>query len=209
MLDALQWRYATKVFDAQKKLTPEQIDLLFEAIRLSPSSFGLQPWRVVVIADTEMREKLRQAAYGQSQITDASHLIVFVVKNNLSEKDVDGFIALMAQEQKTSLSELEKYAHTIKQSLIKRSEKENTEWAIRQAYIALGVLLTVAAHESIDVCPMEGFDATAFDEVLDLKEKNFTTCVIAPIGFRSEQDKAAQLPKVRFSKEQFILKNLS
>lgn len=206
MIDALQWRYATKVFDANKKLTAEQSDLLLEAVRLSPSSFGIQPWRVIVVTNPEIRERLRQAGYGQPQITDASHLIVFVTKKNLSDSDVDEFIALTANTRGVSASGLEGYGGMIKQSLSGKSEEKRIEWASRQAYVALGVLLAIAAHEGIDACPMEGFDPSAFDEILGLSEKGLTTCVVATVGFRSEADQTARFPKVRFSQEELIKK---
>jgi nitroreductase / dihydropteridine reductase len=204
MIDALQWRYATKVFDAHKKLSAEQVDLLLEAVRLSPSSFGLQMWKAIVVTNPEIRERLRQAGYGQAQITDASHVIIFAVKKNLNNTTVDELIELTASERGVPASGLQGYADMMKQTLASRSEKERTEWASRQAYIALGVLLATAAHEEIDACPMEGFDVNAFDEILGLKEKNLTTCVVATVGFRAEEDKTAQLQKVRFPKGEVI-----
>lgn len=206
ILDAMQWRYATKVFDAEKKLTEEQLNTLFEAVRLSPSSFGFQMWQAIVVTNPEIREKLCQAGYGQPQITDASHLIIFAAKRDLGNSTVDEFIELTARERGMSVSELQTYANMMKQSILSRSEKERIEWASRQAYIALGVLLVTAAHEGIDACPMEGFDANAFDEILGLKEKGLATCVIAAIGFRSEKDQTAQLKKIRFPKDEVILK---
>lgn len=204
MIGALQWRYATKVFDVNKKLTEEQIDLLLEAVRLSPSSFGLQMWRAIVVTNPEIREKLRQAGYGQSQITDASHLIIFAAKKDLGDSTVDELIELTVRERGVPASDLSVYADMMKQSIASRSEKERIEWASRQAYIALGVLLATAAHEEIDACPMEGFDANAFDEILGFKEKGITACVIATVGFRSEKDQTVELTKMRFPKEEVI-----
>lgn len=204
MIDAMRWRYATKVFDADKKLSTEQIDLLLEAVRLSPSSFGLQMWKAIVVTNPEIREKLRQAGYGQAQITDASHLIIFAVKKDLDDSTVDELIELTARERGVPTSSLSVYADIMKKSIASRSEKDRIEWASRQTYIALGVLLTTAAHEGIDACPMEGFDVNAFDEILGLKEKNLTTCVIVPLGFRSEKDQTAEYVKVRFPKEEVI-----
>ncbi len=204
MIDALQWRYATKAFDASKKLTTEQIDLLLEAVRLSPSSFGLQPWKIIVVTNSEVREKLRQAGYGQAQFTDASHVIIFASKRELSDLDVDEFIGLTARERGIPTSELGEYAGMMKQFLSGLSGEKRIEWASRQAYLGLGVLLATAAHEEIDACPMEGFDPSAFDEILGLKEKGLTACVVATVGFRSEKDQTAQLSKVRFSKKEII-----
>ena len=204
MIDAMQWRYATKVFDADKKLTKEQIDLLLEALRLAPSSFGLQPWRVIVVTDPDVREKLRQAGYGQAQFTDASQVIVFAAKKDLRDSDVDEFITLTARERGGAVSDLSEYAGMMKQFLSGLSTEKRIEWASRQAYLGLGVLLATAAHEGIDACPMEGFDLSAFNEILGLEEKGLTTCVVATVGFRSETDQTALLPKVRFPKEEFI-----
>lgn len=204
MIDAMKWRYATKVFDADKKLSAEQVDLLLEAVRLSPSSFGLQMWKVILVTNLQIREKLRQAGYGQSQITDASHVVVFAAKKNLGDSMVDELIELTARERGVPASSLSGYADMMKNSITSRSEKERIEWASRQAYIALGVLLATAAHEGIDACPMEGFDVNAFDEILGLKEKNLTACVVASLGFRSEKDQTAQYVKVRFPKEEVV-----
>lgn len=204
VLDAIKWRYATKVFDADKKLNAEQADLLLEAVRLSPSSFGLQMWKAIVVTNPETREKLRQAGYGQSQITDASHLIIFAAKKNLGDSTVDELIELTARERGVPTSNFSAYADMMKKSITSRSERDRIEWASRQVYIALGVLLVTAAHERIDACPMEGFDVNAFDEILGLKEKNLTACVIVPLGFRSEKDQTARYAKVRFPKEEVV-----
>lgn len=207
--EALQWRYATKKFDATKKLTATQLDVLLEALALSPSSYGLQPWKFIIVTNNDVRTKLRAAAWGQPQITDASHLIVFAAKNNLSDDSVDEYIQSRIDTHGTEVKEVNDYRNAIKgmmqDMLAKLSPKERTEWAARQVYIALGILLSAAAMEGIDACPMEGFDPKQFDEILGLEKLGLESKVIATLGFRSESDSSAQLPKTRFPKEKLFI----
>ncbi len=202
--DALQWRYATKQFDTTKKLTDEQISELLEDVRLSPSSFGLQPWKLIAITNPEVRLKLRAAAWGQPQVTDASHLIVFAAKTNLTEASVDEYIQLIAKTRNIEVEALSELSAMMKGSLHHRNPEQRTEWAARQAYIALGVLVAAAADAKIDVSPMEGFDPLQFNEILGLDALNLTASVIAGVGFRLATDPNATLHKVRFAKEDII-----
>lgn len=205
-LEALQWRYATKQFDATKKLSEEQLNTLTEALRLAPSSFGLQPWKFLVISNPEVRTKLREAAWGQPQVTDASHLIVLAAKTDLSTKSAEEFVATVAKTRNIEVSALQGLHDMIAGSIENRSPEERIEWAARQAYIALGTLLTAAAIEQIDAAPMEGFDPQKFDEILGLAEKNLTSVVIAGVGFRSAEDGMSHAEKVRFPAEEVIIK---
>jgi nitroreductase len=206
IIESLQWRYATKQFDTKKKLTPDQLDILLTAARLSPSSFGLQPWKFVVVTDTVVRTKLREAAWGQSQITDAGALIVFCVRKNIDDALVDSYMQSIATTRSVPLDTLKGFADSIKGSLKSRPTPESArEWATRQVYIALGVLLTTAAHLDIDACPMEGFDPKKFDDILGLAALGLESRVLAAVGFRSADDKAAAMKKVRFSKEDVVV----
>ncbi len=195
---ALQWRYATKQFDTTKKLTAEQLDTLLEAMRLSASAFGLQPWKFIVVNNPAVRAKLRAAAWGQPQVTDASHFIVLAAKTDLSDESVDAYIHSIAQTRQQTPADLASLATVIKGFLARHTPEQRIEWAKKQAYIALGTLLSAAAVERIDAGGMEGFDPAQFDEILGLAPLHLTTAVAAPIGFRSNQDATAQLAKVRF-----------
>jgi nitroreductase len=203
-IEALNWRYATKHFDASKKLSTEQLELVKESLRLAPSSFGVQPWKFFIISNTELREKLRAAGYGQPQITDASHLVVFTVPTNLDSAYVDAFIKHVAEIKGISEDVLKGYGDMIKGKVSSMTPAAVTEWAARQAYIALGTLLTSLAYESIDASPMEGFDPAQFDEILGLSAQHLTSVVIAGIGFRSTDDTAAMMPKMRFAQSDVI-----
>ena len=205
IIEALNWRYAIKQYDPEKKLTEEQVNTLFEAVRMSPSSFGLQPYKIINIKNPEIRAKLRAAGYNQPQITDASQFLVFTVPTNLGEKDVDAFIQLTAETRGASLDSLKDYSDMLKKGIAGRTPEQNIVWAAKQAYIALGVLLTSAAIEKIDASPMEGFDPKQFDEILGLKEYGLTSVVIAALGFRSPEDKYTKLAKVRLAKEDLFI----
>lgn len=204
-IEALHWRYATKQFDATKKLSADQLELVKESLRLAPSSFGVQPWKFFIISNATLREQLRAAGYGQPQVTDASHLVVFTVPTNIDSAYVDEFINHVAEIKGISEDLLKGYGDMIKGKISSMTPAAATEWAARQAYIALGTLLTSLAHESIDAAPMEGFDPAQFDELLGLPAQQLTTVVIAAVGFRSVDDAAATMPKMRFAQGDVIV----
>lgn len=204
IIQSLNWRYATKEYDTSKKLTNEQLDLLLNSIELAPTSFGLQAYKVLVITNPEIREKLKAAAWNQTQVTDASHLFVFTVPTNLNDSHVDKFIENIAKTRNVPIESLAEYSTMIKGSVNSRTPEQKVNWLARQVYIALGFLLETAALENINATPMEGFDQTQFDEILGLKEKNLTSVVLAPVGFRSENDSYAKLAKVRFGKDEWL-----
>ncbi len=205
VLEALNWRYATKSFDPNKKLTQEQLDFLLEAIRLAPSSFGIQPWEFIVVTNPEIRAKLKDASYGQAQVTEASHLIVFAIKKNIDSPFVDNFIKSVANTRGTTVDSLKGYSDGIKGAVSSRTPDGVKEWSARQVYIALGVLLLAAAEVGIDAGPMEGFDPQKFDEILSLEKLGLESKVIAVVGFRKEGDPYSLEKKVRFPKEEVIL----
>ncbi len=205
ILAALHWRYATKKFDPARKLSDDQWRKLEAALLLSASSYGLQPYKFIVITDPALREQLQPAAYGQGQITDASHLIVFAARLNLTDDDVEHYMARISEVRGVERAHLEVFASRIKGSLVPGALPVSVpEWCARQAYLALGNLLTVAALESIDVCPMEGFDNGKFDEILGLGAQGYRAVVLATVGHRAEDDGAANLPKVRFPDSELI-----
>lgn len=205
IIEALQWRYATKVFDTNKKLSEEQKSVLLESLRMSASSYGLQPWKFVVVTNPEVRMKLKEAAWGQPQITDSSELIVLCVKKNIDSALVDTWMQSIAKQRGVEVETLKGYADMINGSLAGRTPEAAKEWASRQVYIALGTLLTAAAVLEIDACPMEGFDNKKFDEILGLDAMGVESRVLAAVGFRSPEDKMANLPKARFPKEDVVV----
>ena len=208
IIDSLNWRYATKTFDASKKLTDEQVNTLIEATILSASSFGLQPWKIIVVKDAGLREQIKNNAWGQTQITDASHLLVLAVNKNVNDTYVDNFIDLVSTTRVVDKVNLEGYSQMMKGTINGKSQvgaSAVTEWSIRQVYIALGTLLAAAATEKIDSCPMEGFNNKKADEILGLESLGLESVLLCPIGYRSETDQTASYKKVRFPKDQIVI----
>jgi len=204
LLEQLNKRYATKKFDTTKKISADDLSTLLEAIRLSASSYGLQAYKVLVIENEAIRKQLRAASWDQSQITDASQLLVFAVDTNFGEKGVDRFVEIVADVRNLEVSTLSGYADMMKGSF-KRPQEEVQAWLTRQVYIALGFGLVAAAELDIDACPMEGFDTSKYDEILGLKEKELHAIVVLAVGYRSSEDKYQHLAKVRRCKEELFI----
>jgi nitroreductase len=205
LLERLNWRYATKQFDPSRTIPAQDWAALEETLRLSPSSGGLQPWKFIVITDPAMRGRLLPASYGQPQITNASHLVVFAAKKNFSEADVDAFISHAAATRGVSIESLAPFRNMLVGGIVKSMDEAGRDaWARNQAYIALGNLLTSSALLGIDACPMEGFDRAQYDEILGLNKQGFASAVIATLGYRTASDQYAATPKVRFPKEQIF-----
>lgn len=205
LIEKLNWRYATKKFDTAKKLSSEQLDTLLTAIQLAPSSFGLQSYKVLVVEDPAIRAQLRDAAYGQSQLTDASQVIIFASETVIDSALVNKYVDRIAEVRHMERVHLGAYEDTMVGTVNRLAEDQKMTWSNKQAYIALGVLLTAAADLGIDACPMEGFQAGKFDEILGLKALGLTTTVIAPIGFRAEDDTYSHLAKVRRPKSELFI----
>lgn len=205
LIEKLNWRYATKKFDTTKKLSAQQLNTLLDAVQMAPSSAGLQPYKVLVVENPETRVQLREAASGQPQLTDASHVIVFAAETNLDEAYVTNYIDRIAAIRGIDRSHLEAFEGNIKNSINRMTEDQKIVWNHKQSYIGLGVLLSAAADLGIDACPMEGFQAGKFDEILGLKESGLTTSVIAPIGFRADDDIFSKAVKVRKPKEELFI----
>ena len=202
VLEQLKWRYAVKKFDANKKIPDSVWQVLEQSLVLSPSSFGLQPWKFYVIRNPELRQQLLPHSWGQEQVVDASHLIVLAIKKDVDEAEVDLYVNRMAQVQQVPVEKLEKFGETVKGFLNNPPFPfEVNSWSARQVYIALGFLMTCAAMLEIDTCPMEGFVPSEYDRILDLPAKGFHSVVICAVGYRAEDDKAADRPKVRFPTE--------
>lgn len=204
ILEKLTWRYATKKFDPVKKLEEGQLERILKATQLSASSYGLQPYKIIVVSDPAIRAKLRAASYDQSQITDASHLIVFARYDNLNEQHVERYIDNIASTRRLERNMLEGFENVMKGTVNSLDEERAATWTGKQAYLALGTLLTASAADGIDTCPMEGFNAAAYDEILGLKERNLRTVVIAAVGFRAAEDGMQHAKKVRTPLEDFV-----
>lgn len=205
LLAALQWRYATKVFDPARKISPATWAALEDALVLAPSSFGLQPWRFLVVRDPALRAKLRPHAWNQAQITDASHLVVFAARTELSAADITHLIDRTAEVRGQPAAALAAYRQLMEGSLLNDARKAHLfDWAARQSYIAMGQLMTAAALLGIDTCPIEGLDPAKFDEILDLRKDGYATLATVALGYRGEGDKYATLPKVRYPKAEVV-----
>lgn len=203
-LEKLNWRYATKRFQ-DKKLPKETLQQLKEAIRLSASSYGLQPYEVLIIEDEVIRAKLRAASYNQPQITEASQLIVFASYREIKEEYIDSYVQNISTTRNIDLSELEDFGKTMKGILLRKSKNEQAVWTSKQTYLGLGFLLNAAAHLDIDACPMEGFNNAEYDKILNLEEKGLSASVIATVGYRSEKDATQNQAKVRKPQKDFFI----
>lgn len=207
LLSALNWRYAVKRFDPAKRIEDGLWAALEDALVLTPSSIGLQPWRFFVVTDAAMKEKLRPAAYGQSQVTDCSHFVVMAVRRNLGEDHVDRHVARMSEVRGITIESLAKFRNMVTGNLERaRVENRLDTWQTYQIYIALGNFMTAAAIVGVDTCPMEGFDPAKTDEILGLKETDYTSVVCCAAGYRHAEDKYATTPKVRFPKETMFVR---
>lgn len=206
VIDALKWRYATKQFDTEKKVSDSDMDTLLEAMRLAPSSLGLQPWRAYVITDTKIREQLKAAAWNQPQLTEASHIVVFAARKNIDETYIDSYLKEVIKQRGQKWEDVQGYRTMLLGSINGKTPEMLFQWNARQAYISLGVLLETASLMKIDACPMEGFDTAQFDTILKLNETDYRTVVIAAVGYRSTADKYALAQKVRFAKDVIIKK---
>jgi nitroreductase len=206
ILEQLNWRYAVKSYDKTKKVSAEDWETLEAALLLAPSSFGIQPYKFIVVTDPELREKLKPAAWGQPQITDASHLVVIAHKKTLTDSDIEHFFDRIVEVRGGEREALTDYENVVKGSAKKAVDGGYIEvWNSRQAYIALGFLLETAALLNIDATPMEGFDAAQFNEILGLTD--YSAVALAAVGYRdAESDWLANLPKVRFPKDELINK---
>lgn len=206
LLTQLNWRYATKQFDAQRKINPQTWAVLEETLVLTPSSFGLQPWKFLVITDPAVREQLVPASWGQRQVADASHLVVFAVKRNFGEADIDAYLNRIATVRGATRDSLNGYRDMMVGNLItNRDSAGRKNWATNQTYIALGNFLTSAAVLGIDACPLEGIEPAKYDQILGLEKQGLTTAVVAAAGYRAATDKYASAKKVRFQKSEVLV----
>lgn len=205
MKQALNWRYATQRFDTKKQIPAKKLNELLDALRLSPSSFGLQPWKFVLVRDKTVRAQLSRFAWAQPQIIEASDLIVLCVKTRMDEAYIKSFIRRTAQVRGISVRGLREYHNIIMGFLKSLKPQDLTNWMTQQVYIALGVLVSECAHRQIDSCPIEGFDSKKFDQVLNLKKQGLHAIVLCAVGYRAKDDMRAKQDKVRFDKNEILI----
>ena len=205
VLKQLHWRYATKKFDPSKKIPEEIWKVLEQSLVLAPSSFGLQPWKFIVVRNPQIRQQLLEHSWGQTQVVEASHLVVLAIKKDLNTSDVDRYIKRMSEVQGVPIENFQKFA-----DVVKGFQKQPpypldiNEWSTRQTYIALGQYMTCAAMLGIDTCPMEGFVPTKYDEILGLSAQGYAAVVLCPAGYRADDDQSATRPKVRYAAEDVV-----
>ncbi|NJB82797.1 NAD(P)H-dependent oxidoreductase [Wenyingzhuangia aestuarii] len=197
LIKNLEWRYATKKFDSSKKVSSENLELIKKAIQLSASSYGLQLYKILIIESKALRQKLKSASWGQDQITEASHLIVFCNYTDVNDKHIEGFLNMTAKSQGIEVKNLSGYGDFMKSKIKKMTRSDSFHWTSRQTYLALGNLLSECAELKIDSCPMEGFEPEKYNEILGLSKQGLNAAVIATIGYRSDEDHTQNRPKVR------------
>lgn len=201
----LRWRYAVKRFDPARTIAADDWRALEEALVLTPSSYGLQPWKFFVISDQPLKDKLVPISWNQKQLADCSHVVVLAIKKDLAAADIDRYLARMAEVRGIAVEQLAGFRKLLISSFSPPPADFNVnEWAVRQVYIALGNFMTAAAVLGIDTCPMEGIEPAKYDELLGLGAKGYATAVVCVAGYRAADDKYAALPKVRFKHEDVI-----
>jgi len=205
-IKSLNWRYATKKFNPDKKLSIEQLNLITESLKLTASSYGLQPWRFVIVENKALKEKLREHSYNQPQITDCSHLIVLCNKKSIKDEYIDKFVKETAKSKGVEVETLDEFKKMISGAMKRKSDEEFRAWAKNQVFIALGNILTVCAENKIDACPMEGFNNSKYNEILELDKEEIESTVLCAVGFRNESDKYLTVKKMRFDINDIIIK---
>jgi len=201
---ALNWRYATKAFDPAKPIPADTWEALLDSLVLAPSSFGLQPWKFLVIDHPDCRKRLRENSWNQPQVTDADKLVVLATRTEMKRADIDRWIERMAAVQGTTPEKLGSLAGIIEGFCQRMSPEKQHEWNLRQTYIALGQFMTSAAALGVDTCPLEGIDPEGYDHELGLIGSGYATACACAAGYRSDSDPSAARPKARFPREQVI-----
>ncbi len=205
LLDLLQWRYATKKMDPKQAVSDDKVEQILEAIRLTATSSGLQPYEVIVVTNPQVRERIKAIAWNQAQITDGSHLLVFAAWDNYTVERINMMFDLVNDERGFKNQGWEDYRQMLLGIYPQRDAEVNYQHAARQAYIGLGTALLAAAELEVDSTPMEGFDPNALDEILDLRSRGLRSVAILPLGYReAENDWLVNLKKVRRARAQFV-----
>jgi len=197
VIDKLKWRYATKKFDSKKILPKTKIDILKDAFNLTATSYGLQPIRLVIFSDKKIQAELVQHSMDQEQVEQASHILVFCIESIIDERYIKSYFKRIKNIRSTPESILKPFREFLIEDFEERSKEYIEDWATKQAYLAMGNLITVCALEEIDACPMEGFTPEAYDKILNLNDQNLQSVLVMPIGYRAEDDMFADFKKVR------------
>ena len=206
IIDALNKRYATKKFNPSKKLTDKQIHELIDAGRLTATSYGLQLMKFVLVENPELREQLVKCSFGQRQVVEASHLIVMCRERDLELAHFEEYTERIAKTRGQDPADLEGFKNMMVNSILTKSDDEQTLWLEKQVYIVLGNMLTSCAAMGIDACPMEGFIPEEYDDILNLADHNLSAVLVLPVGFRSDEDPSINRAKVRRYMDQFLVK---
>jgi nitroreductase len=202
---ALQWRYAVKKFDAQKKISDKDWKTLENSLVLAPSSYGLQPWKFLVVQNPQIRQQLRDVSWGQSQVTDCSHYVVLVYKQKMDEAHIQKYIERIAEVRKIPVQSLDGFKNVMVGDVVKGPRAQVIEsWAQRQTYIAMGFVMETAALLKVDACPMEGLDPNAYDTILKLTGTGWATIAAVALGYRHAEDSLQNAAKVRFDNQQVV-----
>lgn len=204
-IEHLKWRYAVKKFDPSKILPNTKVEGLMHAFNLTATSYGLQPIKMIVVRHKELQEQMVQYSYGQTQVQDASHVLVLCVENTIDKKFITQYFKRVKSTRGTSDSILKPFEESLVNSFSKKEKKEVKGWATNQAYLALGNLLSYCAMEEIDSCPMEGFIPKEYDRLLNLDEKGLTSVLVLPVGYRATDDMFSELKKVRKDIEESVI----
>lgn len=199
------WRYATKKFDASKKVSQEDLNILKEAIRLSASSYGLQPYKVLIVENPDLRAQLQPVSWGQSQIVDASHLFIFASISDFGDEQIDAYTKNISETRGIPVEAVEGYGAFMKSKISTLPEEKRNSWTAKQTYIALSNLLNAAAELKIDVTPMEGFEPEEYDKILGLSQLGLHASLVATVGYRHEEDDTQHYKKVRKSNEELFI----
>lgn len=204
-IESLNWRYAVKKYDSERRVSDVDLQTIKEAVRLSVSSMGLQPYKVFIVESQDVRKKLKPAAYNQNGITKASHVFVFASEINVGDKHIDKYIDNIVKTREVTKESVAPFAEMMHSFLADRDDANKKFWAAKQAYLAMSSLITAAAVLKVDATPMEGFDKEKFDEILGLEAQGLTTAVVATIGYRHKEDTFQHLKKVRKSENELFV----
>lgn len=204
-IEQLKWRYATKKFDPTKKLSDEKLNILKQTFNLTATSFGLQPLKMIVVSNQELKEKLLPFTFYQSQIRDASHILVLCIEKEIDANFIVEHFKRVEETRKTSREILDPYEQNLVESFEKKHSEEIRQWMVNQLYLVLGALLTVCAVEEIDSCPMEGFEPENYDKLLNLGEMGLESVIVLPVGYREKSDFFIDLKKVRRGVDELVI----
>lgn len=205
IIENLNWRYATKKFDSDKKIAKHDLEILKEAVRLSASSYGLQPYQVIIVENEDLREQIKNVAWNQAQVTEASDVLIFANITDVGTKEVQDYIENMASVREIPSTSLKGFADMMNNVVTTLTPEAKQVWTAKQTYIALGTLLSAAADLKIDATPMEGFDINAVNKILQLPEKGLSATLIVTLGYRHADDATQHMKKVRKPNEELFI----